>query len=88
MPGRDGTGPMGSGGGGGMGRGNGRGMGRGMGNQSGNTGSRTGGATNAGPVGFCICPQCGAKAPHQRAPACSSVQCPQCGSAMVREQQI
>ncbi|MHC1758935.1 MAG: hypothetical protein AB9917_05355 [Negativicutes bacterium] len=64
MLGRDGTGPMGSGGGGGMGRGKGHGMGRGMGNQAGNTGSQTGGATNAGPVGFCVCPQCGAKAPR------------------------
>lgn len=76
MPRRDGTGPM-SGG---------RGMGGGMGrrNLSGGAG-KTGGSLNAGPEFFCICPQCGTKEPHQRAQACSSVKCPQCGSAMVRE---
>ncbi|MBP2666343.1 MAG: putative cytosolic protein [Firmicutes bacterium] len=86
MPGKDGTGPMGSGGGGGMGRGMGRGKGRGigpgMGNQAGSSGE---GTLSSGSVGFCVCTKCGAKVPHQRAQACSSVQCPQCGSAMIRE---
>ncbi len=81
MPRRDGTGPVGSGGGGGRRRG----MGRGIGNQANSSGASVGGSIGAGPVGFCVCPQCGAKVPHQRAQACSSVQCPQCGSAMVRE---
>ena len=87
MPGKDGTGPMGAGGGGGrgMGQGKGRGMGRGMGNSAGSNAGSMGGSLGAGPAGFCVCPQCGTKVPHQRAQACSSVQCPQCGSAMVRE---
>jgi hypothetical protein len=38
----------------------------------------------AGPEGFCECPKCSTKVKHQRAVACSSVKCSQCGSTMIR----
>lgn len=94
MPGRDGTGPVGGGGmGRGMGRGKGGGMGRGMGaGMQGNMGKQTGsvagqmaGTAETASRGYCVCPQCGVKVPHQQAQACTSMQCPQCGTAMVRE---
>lgn len=73
MPFGDGTGPLGQGPG--MGRGMGRGGGRGrMG------GNRPG----AGPGGYCICPSCGTKIPHQAGIPCASMSCPKCGSRMVR----
>lgn len=77
MPGRDGTGPLGTGGG----------MGRGQGRGSGTQGLRQGGGRMAGPFpnGFCVCPQCGEKVPHQPGKPCTTVQCHQCGSLMVRE---
>ena len=77
MPGRDGTGPLGTGGG----------MGRGQGRGSGTQGLRQGGGRMAGPFpnGFCVCPQCGEKVPHQPGKPCTTVQCHQCGSLTVRE---
>ena len=77
MPGRDGTGPAGTGGG----------MGRGQGRGGGVRGLRQGGGRTAGPFpnGFCVCPQCGEKVPKQPGKPCTTVQCPQCGSLMVRE---
>ncbi len=77
MPRGDGTGPMGKGkmqGGSGR-RGQGRGGGRGGGV----------GGGGGGPVGFCVCPKCGARAAHQRGMPCSGQQCPKCGNAMTRE---
>ena len=77
MPGRDGTGPVGTGGGMGLGQGRGGGV----------RGLRQGGGRTAGPFpnGFCVCPQCGEKVPKQPGKPCTTVQCPQCGSLMVRE---
>ncbi len=43
------------------------------------------GFNNAGPGGSCVCPNCGEKVPHQRGVPCNSVNCPKCGSTMVRE---
>lgn len=43
-----------------------------------------GGSMAAGPDGFCVCPKCGAKIPHQIGLPCTSVSCPQCGDKMVR----
>ncbi|MEW6041558.1 MAG: hypothetical protein AB1633_08560 [Elusimicrobiota bacterium] len=56
-----------------MGRGRGRGRGRMAGNQPG-----------AGSGGFCICPNCGTKTPHQAGVPCYSVDCPKCGTRMMR----
>lgn len=74
MPRGDGTGPP--GGGPGQGRGQGQGRGKSM-----NQGNRPG----AGPVGNCLCPYCGATAPHQRGVPCYEQKCPQCGQPMRRE---
>ena len=74
MPGGDGTGPMGNGPIGG-GRRGGRGRGAGQGR----------GGVFAGPGGSCVCPNCGTVIPHQVGIACTSQQCPKCGTAMVRD---
>jgi len=74
MPRGDGTGPAWGGGGRGGGMGGGRGGGRGR-----------GGPSNAGPGGFCVCPSCGERTPHQRGVPCNSVKCPKCGQPMTRE---
>lgn len=73
MPGKDGTGPMGQG----PIMGRGRGMGRGG-------GRRSGGRLGAGPAGYCVCPACGTKIPHQPGVPCTSVNCPKCGTTMIR----
>jgi len=74
MPRGDGTGPSGQGPGTGRGMGGGGGRGRMGGNRAG-----------AGPSGNCVCPDCGAKAPHEVGVPCSSVRCPKCNSLMIRE---
>ncbi|MFA5646282.1 MAG: hypothetical protein WDA18_08015 [Candidatus Ratteibacteria bacterium] len=58
--------------------GGGRGQGRGLG--------RMGGRFAAGTGGFCVCPKCGKKVPHERAMPCASRKCDACGSMMLREQ--
>lgn len=35
--------------------------------------------------GQCLCPQCGAVAPHSQGTPCMNMKCPKCGAAMVRE---
>ena len=77
-----GGGRGGSSGGGGGGGGMGRGMGRGMG-QGGGQGR--GGGFAAGPGGDCVCPKCGKSVPHQRGVPCLQVNCPDCGTAMIRQ---
>lgn len=42
------------------------------------------GGFGAGPGGQCVCPQCGARVPHQRGVPCSSRKCPKCVAAMTR----
>jgi len=80
MPRGDGTGPPGGGG-----PGSGRGLrGRGFGGGAGGGRGRMGGFA-AGPGGYCVCPQCGAKAPDQRGVPCSGLSCPECGARMTRE---
>ena len=74
MPaGRQGTGSR------GQGPGSGRGMGRG-----GGRGRMGGNRPGAGPGGECVCPSCGAKVSHQAGVPCYNVNCPKCGSRMVR----
>jgi predicted amidophosphoribosyltransferase len=38
-----------------------------------------------GSGGFCVCPKCGQKIPHQRGVPCQQERCPQCNVKMVRE---
>ena len=72
MPRGDGTGPAGQepGTGRGLGRGGGRGR---MGGQS------------TGPGGKCVCPNCGTKVDHRVGVPCYEVNCPKCGTRMVRD---
>ena len=65
----------------------GKGAGRGMGGGQGGRCLRGGGGSGAmaGSTASCICPACGAKAPHERGIPCFQVNCPQCGQAMTRE---
>lgn len=65
---------------GGMGQGGGRGQGRG-----GRGSGRQGGMFGAGAGGFCVCPQCGKKEPHQQGIPCFQRKCPECGANMIRE---
>jgi len=77
----------GGGGGAGRGRGGGRGAGGGSGGGRGAGGGRggRGGGAGMGPAGQCVCPKCGATAPHVRGTPCTSIACPKCGSPMVRQ---
>ncbi len=62
-------------GGGGMQNCKGQGQGRG----------RAGGPMTSGPVGFCVCSQCGHKEPHARGIPCIRMKCPKCSTLMTRE---
>ena len=77
MPRGDGTGPP---GGGGPGTGTGRGMGK-----KGGRGRMGGTKPGAGPGGKCVCPNCGTTANHQVGTPCVQLNCPQCGSSMIRQ---
>jgi hypothetical protein len=74
MPLGDGTGPEGKGPGTGRGAGSGSGHGRMGGDKPG-----------SGPGGDCLCPSCGAKAPHTRGLPCATRKCPKCGARMTRD---
>ena len=69
---RDGTGPL------GRGSGTGRGLGRGSGR------GRQPRGFGMGPDGFCICPLCNTKTPHQRGVPCYTHKCPKCNKPMTR----
>lgn len=60
---------------------NSRGRGRRRGGQEG----RSGGVTTSETVGYCVCPQCGHKQPHERGVPCFELACPNCGTAMTRQ---
>ena len=74
MPFGDGTGPLGQGPSTGRGAGFGRGRGR-MGGSS----------AGAGIGGCCVCPICSIRLARQTSKACYSMECPKCGTQMVRE---
>lgn len=38
-----------------------------------------------GAAGFCICPKCGRRTPHQPGVPCMQERCAACGVALVRE---
>jgi hypothetical protein len=68
-----------------MGRGrNSGGGGRGAGRGTGNGQGRMGGNRAAGPGGKCVCPACGHKVPHNVGEPCYQIDCPKCGTKMVR----
>jgi len=64
-------------------RGGGRGFGRGAG--QGGRGRMGGTRPGAGPGGYCVCPNCGHRVPHQAGTPCYQITCPKCGTMMVRE---
>ena len=76
MPRGDGTGPPG---------GSGPGTGRGIGQGGRGAGRMSGNRPGVGSSGSCVCPNCGAKVPHQAGVPCYNLTCPKCGVKMVRE---
>ena len=48
-------------------------------------GRMKGNRPGAGPGGYCFCPSCGEKMPHRQGTPCFNVNCPKCGTKMVRE---
>jgi hypothetical protein len=58
--------------------GSGRGQGSGRGRMGGNR-------PGAGPSGNCVCPSCGKKVAHKAGVPCYSLECPECGTRMVRQ---
>ena len=68
--------------------GSGNSQGRGFGRQGGRGyGGGRGGGTKpgSGPGGNCVCPKCGKKVPHVASQRCIDMNCPECGTRMVRE---
>lgn len=57
--------------------------GRGLG--GGGRGQGGGNKAGAGPGGFCVCPKCGHKEPHEVTQHCLDKVCPKCGAKLVRE---
>jgi predicted Fe-Mo cluster-binding NifX family protein len=49
-------------------------------------GGMRGGGAAPGSGGNCVCPQCGARQPHERGVPCFGKSCPSCGAPMIREQ--
>jgi len=56
---------------------------RGAGRDTGTGAGRGCGGLGAG--GFCLCPKCGRRFPHQRGVPCLEERCHECGAALVRE---
>lgn len=75
MPGKDGTGPSGQGPIGGQGRR----KGQGRGNRNGNE------PVSTAPEAQCKCPSCAYEQAHRPGTPCTQVNCPKCGSSMIRK---
>lgn len=45
---------------------------------------RMGGKAQAGPIGNCVCPNCGYTTTHSRGVPCFNKKCPECGATMTR----
>ncbi len=43
------------------------------------------GGQGAGSGGNCVCPSCGEKVEHKTGQPCNQLECPKCGTGMVRE---
>ena len=43
------------------------------------------GGRSAGIEGYCVCPNCKIRIPHQPGKPCYSMKCPKCGVQMARE---
>lgn len=59
-----------------------------MGNQGGKNpggGRNRGNKPGSGPVGKCVCPNCGEEVTHDRGIPCYEMNCPECGTKMVRK---
>ena len=39
-----------------------------------------------GPGSYCVCNTCGEKIPHKRGIKCTTIKCPKCGHAMIRQE--
>jgi predicted Fe-Mo cluster-binding NifX family protein len=50
----------------------------------GQTGVRGQNSEGLGPGGFCHCPDCGARVPHEQGIPCAQVRCPRCSQMMER----
>jgi len=66
-------------------RGRGSPGGRGRGQGGGGQGQGGGTKPGSGPGGNCVCPSCGQKVPHQAGQRCIDMNCPKCGTRMIRE---
>jgi hypothetical protein len=52
--------------------------------QGGGRGQGRMGGKGLGPGGYCRCPSCGTKVPHQQGIPCYQQSCPKCGTKMTR----
>jgi hypothetical protein len=70
----------------GSGQGRGQGAGAGLGGgEEGLGGGRGQGGGGMGAGGFCLCPRCGRRFPHNQGVPCLNERCEVCGAALVRE---
>ena len=60
------------------------GRGKGQSRRSGQDAGR-GPGFGEGPGGYCICPNCNHREPHQIGTPCFEVKCPECNTTMIRE---